>query len=256
MEQELWLTVFFNDYLAGLGNALLGPLGIVENPQRPWENWLTMELMVVAILMITALAVRAALSPDKPKGLQHTFEGIYGFVKTTAEDAGIHHAERFVPYFATIFIFILSMNLIGIVPTFESPTMYAWVPCGIAVWTFLYYNFFGVKELGLGYAHHFIGPVWWLAPLMIIIEIIGHFARPLSLTMRLYGNMFGGEQVTLLFLNLTYFVVPAVFMALHVFVSLVQAYVFMLLAVIYVAGATAHEEDHEPASASLDIYPA
>jgi len=76
---------------------------------------------------------------------------------------------------------------------------------------------------------------------MIIIEIIGHFARPLSLTMRLYGNMFGGEQVTLLFLNLTYFIIPVVFMALHVAVSIVQAYVFMLLTTIYVSGATAHE---------------
>jgi F-type H+-transporting ATPase subunit a len=241
MEHELWLTVLFNDYLGGLGNAILGPLGIVSNPERPRENWLTMELLVVAILMTLALIVRGALSADKPGGLQHIFEGIYGFLRNTAEEAGLHHAERFVPYFGTVFIFILSMNLIGIIPAFESPTMFAWVPCGIAVWTFLYYNFFGVKELGGGYIKHFIGPVWWLAPLMILIELIGHFARPLSLTMRLYGNMFGGEQVTILFLGLTKLVIPAVFMALHVFVSLVQAYVFTLLTTIYVAGATAHD---------------
>ena len=242
MEHELWLTALFNNYLAGLGNAALGLVGLTAtHPERPWENWITMELLVVALLMATAAMVRASLSPDKPGKLQHTFEGVYGFIKGTAEESGLHHAGSYVPYFGTLFIFILSMNLIGVIPTLESPTMFAQVPAGIAVWTFLYYNFHGIRETGAGYAKHFIGPVAWLAPLMIVIEIIGHFARPLSLTMRLYGNMFGGEQVTLLFLSLTYLIIPAVFMALHVAVSFVQAYVFTLLTTIYVSNATAHE---------------
>jgi F-type H+-transporting ATPase subunit a len=242
MEHELWLTALFNDYLAAPANAILGLVGITSShPERPWENWLTMELLVVALLMTLAAVVRASLSPDKPGNLQHIFEGIYGFIKNTAEEAGLHHPGRYMPYLGTLFIFILAMNLIGIIPTLESPTMFAQVPAGIAVWTFLYYNFHGVREVGGSYVKHFIGPVAWLAPLMIIIEIIGHFARPLSLTMRLYGNMFGGEQVTLLFLNLTYFIIPVIFMALHVAVSIVQAYVFMLLTTIYVSGATAHE---------------
>jgi F-type H+-transporting ATPase subunit a len=242
MEHELWLTALFNDYLAGVANALLGLVGMTAaHPDRPWENWITMELLVVAILMAVAALLRASLSPDKPGTLQHIFEGIYGFIQNTAEECGLHHAGSYLPYLGTIFIFVLSMNLIGIIPTFESPTMFAQVPAGLAVWTFLYYNFNGIREVGGGYVKHFIGPVAWLAPLMIIIEIIGHFARPLSLTMRLYGNMFGGEQVTLLFLSLTYLVVPAVFMALHVFVSFVQAYVFTLLTTIYVSSATSHE---------------
>ena len=242
MEHELWVTALFNDYLAGLGRGILSLVGMTsDHPARPWENWITMELLVVAILMILAALVRSALSADKPGKLQHVFEGIYGFIKYTAQEAGLHHAERYVPYLGTVFIFILSMNLIGIIPTFESPTMFAQVPAGVAIWTFLYYNFHGIRETGAGYAKHFIGPVAWLAALMILIELIGHFARPLSLTMRLYGNMFGGEQVTQVFLGLTYVLIPAVFMGLHVFVSFIQAYVFTLLTTIYVSSATAHE---------------
>src|SRR5262249_47819996 len=144
--------------------------------------------------------------------------------------------------FCTIFIFILAMNLIGIVPTFESPTMFPYVPAGLAIVTFLYFNTQGFKANGLGYLKHLMGPVWWLAPLMIPIEIISLFIRPLSLTVRLYGNMYAGEQVTLVFISLTKILIPVIFYALHVFVSLVQAYVFTILTMIYVAGATAHDE--------------
>ena len=242
MEHELWLTALFNDYLAGVGNGILALVGMTaRNAERPWENWIVMELLVVALVMALAAAVKSSLSADKPGTLQHIFEGVYNFVKNTAEESGLHHARSYVPYFGTLFIFILLMNLIGIIPTFESPTMFPEVTAGLAVWTFLYYNFHGFREGGAGYLKHFVGPIPWLFFLMIPIEIIGHFARPLSLSMRLYGNMFGGEQVTLLFLGLTYLVVPAVFMFLHVAVSFVQAYVFTLLSTIYVSSATAHE---------------
>jgi F-type H+-transporting ATPase subunit a len=86
-----------------------------------------------------------------------------------------------------------------------------------------------------------MGPIWWLAPLMLPIEIVSHLARPLSLTVRLYANMFAGEQVTLVFLAMTKFLVPVVFMGLHIFVGVVQAYIFMLLTMVYVGGAVAHE---------------
>jgi F-type H+-transporting ATPase subunit a len=94
----------------------------------------------------------------------------------------------------------------------------------------------------LKYLAHFAGPIWYMAPLMIPIEIVSHLARPMSLTIRLYANMLAGEKVTLVFLGLTYLVMPAVFMGLHVFVSLLQAYVFAVLTMIYVSGAVAHEE--------------
>jgi F-type H+-transporting ATPase subunit a len=243
MEHELWLTALFNDYLAGVANAILGIFNLhAENPARPWQNWIVMELLVVALVMIGAALIRSRLSPDNPRGLQHFFESVYGFIKSTAADAGVPHAEKFIPYFSTIFLFIASMNLIGIIPAFESPTMFPWVPAGLAVFTFFYFNTAGFKANGLGYLKHLMGPVWWLAPLMIPIELISLFIRPLSLTVRLYGNMYAGEQVTLVFLGLTKLVIPVIFMGLHLFVALVQAYVFTMLTMIYVAGATEHPE--------------
>jgi F-type H+-transporting ATPase subunit a len=116
------------------------------------------------------------------------------------------------------------------------------VPAGCAIATFLYYNFMGFQANGVGkYLAHFAGPMPILAPLMIPIEFISHLARPLSLTIRLFANMYAGEQVTAVFLRLTFLLVPAVFMGLHVFVSLLQAYIFMLMTMMYVAGAVAHE---------------
>src|SRR5262249_8698316 len=191
MENELWLTKLFNDYLAAPATAVLGMLKITpHDAARPWENWIVVELFVVALLMLLVAIVKAGLSADKPGGIQHTFEVIYDFIKHTAEQAGVHHAEKYVPYFATIFLFILTMNLIGIIPAFESPTMSPWVPAGLAICTFLYYNVYGIKAQGLGkYLAHLAGPVAWLAPVVVIIRLISHFARPPSAPGRLFGNM-------------------------------------------------------------------
>ena len=242
-EHELWLTVLFNNYLAGFANALLGLFNLhATNPTRPWENWIVMELLVVAILMVLAAVVRSRLSAENPGNLQQLYELLFGFLKTQANQVGIEHPDQYLAFFGTLFIFILVMNLIGIIPIFESPTMAVAVPTGLAISTWVYYHVMGVRELGpLKYMKHFLGPVIWLAPLMIFIEIIGHIARMLSLTVRLYGNMFAGEQITTVFIALTYLVVPVVFMGLHVFVAFLQAYVFTLLTMIYVSMATAHE---------------
>ncbi len=241
-EHELALTALFNDHLAGPANAVLRMVGVTaEDPQRPWENWMVMELLVVALIMITVAILRSRLSADKPGALQHIFEIVYEFIDETIKQVGVHHGERFIYYVGTIFIFILSMNLIGLVPGLDSPTNYIYVTVGLAVPTFLYYNFVGLREFGFGYLKQFMGPVAWLAPLMIPIEIISHFVRPLSLSVRLYGNMFAGEQVTGVFLRLTYVLIPVIFMLLHVFVALVQTYVFTLLTTIYLGGATSEE---------------
>lgn len=246
MPEQLWLTRLFNDHLAGLANSVLNAVHMpAEDPAHPWQNWLVMELLVVAVLFILLPIVRARLSVDKPGKLQHIFEITYAFVLDQAHEAGISHgAESYVPFFGTLFIFILFMNLLGIVPTFESPTMNAAVPLGLAICTFLYYHAKGIKEHGiLKYLKHFAGPIPALFLLMVPIEIMGHLARVLSLSVRLYANMFAGDQVTESFLGLTKFVIPAVFMALHVFVSLLQAYIFMLLSMIYVSIATEHAEE-------------
>ena len=240
-ETELWITKLFNDNLAGLGNTLTGLVGMAPEA-RPWANFVTMELLVALIIVVLFAILKPRLSADRPGGLQHTCELLYGFFKQQAEDQMRHDAPHYLAYCGTIFIFVLLCNLIGIVPGMESPTMTPSVTAGCAIATFFYYNLVGLQANGvLKYPAHFAGPVWWLAPLMIPIEIASHLARPLSLTIRLFANMFAGEQVTVVFLKLTVFLVPVVFMGLHVFVSFLQAYVFMLLTMMYVAGAVEHE---------------
>jgi len=241
-EHELALTALFNEYLAAPANALLGALGITaEHPKHPWPNWLVMELLVVALIMVTVAVLRGRLSAEKPGKLQQVFELIYEFIADTISQVGVNHGERFIYYIGTIFIFILSMNLIGMIPGLEAPTNNIPVTVGLAIVTFIYYNAMGFKELGIGYLKQFMGPVAWLAWFMIPIEIISHFVRPLSLSVRLYGNMFAGEQVTGVFLSMTFLVIPVIFMLLHIFVALVQTYVFTLLTTIYIGGATSHE---------------
>jgi F-type H+-transporting ATPase subunit a len=242
-ENEAWLTELLNRALAGPANAVLQMVGYhVEDPAHPWANWLAFELLVVAVIVALFAFARPRFSVERPGRIQHLSELFYGFISGETNDAIEHHGNRFVPYFGTLFLFILFMNLVGIIPGFEAPTMNPAVPAGLAIATFIFYNAAGVMEHGvLKYLAHFAGPVWWLAPLMIPIEIISHLARPLSLTIRLYANMFAGEQVTLTFLGLTYLAVPAVFMGLHVLVSFLQAFIFTLLTIIYVSGATAHE---------------
>ncbi len=239
-ESELWITRLFNDHLAGLGNSLLSLAGIHAEP-RPWENFVVMQILVAVLLAAAVLLLRLRLSMDRPGKVQQVFELIYDFFRGQAEDQVGHEGHRYLSFFGTIFLFILASNLIGLIPAFESPTMNARVTLGCALATFVYYHLMGFQAHGWKYPLHFAGPVWWLAPLMLPIEIISHLARVLSLTVRLYANMFAGEQVTMVFLRLTYFLAPVIFMGLHVFVGVIQAYIFMLLAMAYVGGAVAQE---------------
>jgi F-type H+-transporting ATPase subunit a len=240
-ETELWITKLFNEHLAGVGNTLTGFVGMKWQP-APWANFVTMQLVVAAIIIVLFAFLKPRLSADHPGKLQHTCELVYDFLREQAQEQVGHEGHHYLAYFGTIFIFILFSNLIGIIPGMESPTMVPAVPAGCAIATFFYYNIVGVQANGIvQYLAHFAGPMPLLAPLMIPIELVSHLARPLSLTIRLFANMFAGEQVTLVFLKLTFFLVPAVFMGLHVFVSFLQAYIFMLLTMMYVAGAVSHE---------------
>jgi F-type H+-transporting ATPase subunit a len=193
------------------------------------------------VLLLFFVLVRATLSVDKPGPVQHVAEMLNEFVGGQAESIIGHGYEQFVPFVTTIFIFVLVSNLLGLLPGFISPTAKPWVPLGVATLTFLYYHYHGLRANGFGYIKQFLGPIWWISWLMLPIEIISHLARILSLTVRLYANMFAGDMVTLVFFSLVPIALPAVFLGLHLFVSLVQAFVFMLLATIYLAQATSHE---------------
>ncbi len=243
MTHELWITGLFNRFLAGPANAVLNAVNHpAKDAANPWSDWMVCEIAVVLLMIALFGYLRARLSVDKPGKLQHIFEVIYEFISAQAQEVvGHDHGPRYLAFFGTIFIFILFMNLIGLVPGFDSPTMFPNVPLGLAVVTFFFYHFAGIREHGGGYIKQFLGPMIALAPLILLIEIISHFARPLSLTVRLYANMFAGEQVYLTFVSLTKLIIPVIFIGLHTFVSFLQAYIFMVLAMVYVGGAVSHE---------------
>jgi F-type H+-transporting ATPase subunit a len=241
-ESEIWLTKLFNDHLAGLGNTFLSLVRMSPEP-RPWANFITMQILVAAIIIVVFAMLRPRLSMDRPGKLQHLFEIVYSFLRGQAEENIGHEGAKFVGICGTLFIFILFSNLIGVVPSFEAPTMSPSVPAGCALVVFCYYNFMGFKQQGARkYMAHFAGPIPAMAPLMVPIELISHLARPLSLTIRLFANMLAGEKVTMVFLGLTYVIAPAVFMGLHVFVSFLQAYIFVLLTMVYISETVPHHD--------------
>ena len=242
MPEQLAFTRFLNAHFAGPADALLRAVHVHPvYPDAPISNAVAMELIVVALLLLYFVAVRMSLSVDKPGAVQHSAELVHGFVSDQSESIVGHGYEKFVGYLSTLALFILVMNLIGLVPGLESPTSVVVVPLGIALVTFFYYHYHGIRANGAGYIKQFLGPVWWLSPLMFLIEIVSHVARVLSLTVRLYANMFAGDLVTLAFFSLIPIGVPLIFLSLHLGVSIIQTYVFMLLATIYLSLAVSHE---------------
>lgn len=242
MPHVLWITRLFNHFLAGFANAILSLVHITPSDvNNPWTDWMVCEVLVVAFILVFFAFARTRFSVDKPGKIQHVLEIVYEFIHASTEEVVGHHGVRYLPFFGTIFIFILFLNMAGLIPGLDSPTMYPMVPFGFAVATFLFYHFAGIREHGAGYIKQFLGPMLAIAPIVFAIEIVSHLARPMSLTVRLYANMFAGEQVFLTFLGLTKLIVPVIFIALHLFVSVLQAYIFMMLAMVYVGGAVSHE---------------
>jgi F-type H+-transporting ATPase subunit a len=242
MPVELPFTALLNHYFAGLANAVLALLHLhPHSSQRPIDNILAMEIMVFLVLLAFFAVVRMTLSVDKPGPAQHIAEMLHGLVSDQAESIVGHGYERFVPYVTVVFIFILLCNVIGLIPGFITPTSKPWVPLGVASLTFLYYQYQGIRENGFSYIKQFLGPIWWISWLMLPIEIISHLARILSLTVRLYANMFASDMVILVFFSLIPIVGSVPFLALHLGVSIIQAVVFMLLTLIYLSQAVAHE---------------
>ncbi len=242
MPEQLWFTEFLNHYFGGLAASLLHMVGIQPtHPNAPITNPVAMEILVVLLLLVFFLAVRARMSVEKPGGLQHLVEAAEEFVAEQAHGVMGHGYERYIPYAITILYFILLSNLLGLVPGFESPTANPTVPLGCALLTFVYYHFHGLRVQRHRYIKQFIGPVWALAPLMLLIEVVSHFARILSLTVRLYANMFAGDMVTLAFFSLVPVLVPVVFLGLHLFVSLVQTFIFVMLTLVYLGMAVSEE---------------
>ena len=242
MPEQLPFTALLNRWFGAPTTRLLEAMHIhPQYPLAPISNPVAMQILVVLLLGLFFLAIRMRLSVENPGGLQHVAEGINGFFSNLGEELIGHEYRKFVPYISALGIYILSCNLIGLVPAFESPTATPAVPLGCAICTFLYYHYSGIKANGFGYIKQFTGPLPIMAIIMLPIEIISHFARVLSLTVRLFANMYAGEMITLAFFSMAPVVVPVVFMGLHIGVALIQTYIFVLLTCVYLGGAIAHE---------------
>ncbi|MDP2045862.1 MAG: F0F1 ATP synthase subunit A, partial [Deltaproteobacteria bacterium] len=176
-----------------------------------------------------------------PKGAQNVFELIIGGLEEFMVEVTGEEGRAFFPFICTLFLYIALCNLIGLLPGFFSPTANINTTLSLALCTFLYTHYLGVKYHGAKYIKHFLGPIPALAPLFLPIEIIGHFARVLSLTLRLFGNIMGEDLVLAILLFLAGpFLAPLPMMFLAVFTSVVQAFVFTLLSMMYFAGSMEH----------------
>lgn len=204
--------------------------------------------LVTLLVAVMGLVARASLGSGEtaviPTGkfsLRGMFEFFTEYIGGLAEQIIGHHGRLFAPYFASVFTFILINNFIGLIPGMTPATENFNTTFAFGVFSFLAYNAIGLKEGGLGYLKHFLGPVLWLAPLMLIIELISHFIRPLTLGLRLANVMTGDHTVLSVFLGLAPFGPAIPFYAMGILVCTIQAFVFTLLSMVYVALATAHD---------------
>jgi F-type H+-transporting ATPase subunit a len=269
-EHVLWITRLVNAALGKPALALMNALGIhAENPEYPITNYFAMELLVFAVAIVFFLWLRGRLSVDRPGGTQQCLETLLrnpmslGVADLLENNVG-HEGLRYLPMIGSIGLFVLISNLLSLVPGLESPTAFVPVPLGCAIVVFLYYHFSGLRKHGpLKYGKHFMGPNIFLSPLMVIVEAFSHLARLLSLTVRLWVNMMVSEMLYVIFLGLTLtlllfaasgnvlgnllaplpLLAPVVFIVLHIFVAFVQAFVFTILPVIYLAGAVGGGHD-------------
>jgi F-type H+-transporting ATPase subunit a len=207
-------------------------------------------ILVVLFLTFAGYKIRNSLSkgesvlPDEKLSLRNIFEILtidFLFDLFANMMGSREKAKKYLPLLGTSFIFILFSNLLGLIPGFLPPTGNFNTPVACALVIFVMYNYYGFKEHGVGYLKQFAGPLIYIAPLMFIIEIVSHFVRPVSLSLRLFWNMTGDHLVLGIFTNLTHFLIPALFIALGLFVSVLQAFIFTVLSAIYISLSVSHE---------------
>ncbi|HWP58849.1 MAG TPA: F0F1 ATP synthase subunit A [Candidatus Acidoferrales bacterium] len=222
-----------------------------------WYSWLHVTgipeqtfhtLIVMATLLVLAFFARRRLTegrdravPEPGLGLANIFGFLVELVIGLSDGIIGKKGRRYASLFASFFIFILTANLFGLVPGFSPPTSNYNVTLSLGLISFVAYNYFGVREHGARYIKQFMGPVLLLAPFFLVLEAVSHLVRPVSLSLRLFGNIFGDHLVVEIFTHLTRVGVPVLFYALGALVSFIQAFVFTLLSVIYVAMAISHE---------------
>ena len=227
----------------------LGAFGI----EGTWQH-LAAAGLVALLLVVFGMKVRgalanteAAIAPEDGVTARNVAEAFTEAIVGIAKSAIPDHPEKYVPLLATFFVFILAANVLGLVPGFAPPTSTFNITFALGCVAFGAYHAYGVKTHGaVTYFKHFLGPVIFIAPLMLVIEIFSHAFRPVSLGVRLYANMFADHTVIEIFTGLTKAVIPVAFYALGFFVCIVQSFVFTMLSAIYISGAVGggHEEHH------------
>jgi F-type H+-transporting ATPase subunit a len=244
LEHSLFIVDFFNKVFGKPLAAFLGIFGIeVHDPAHLVPDHLVMVILVAAglTLVLWLSTRRLSLVPSRRQSIiEIIFQAFESLIVDTIGPQG----RKYLPVIGTVGLFIFGCNLMGLIPGMMSPTSKIQVTLGCALVVFIYYHWQGVKAQKLTYFKHFVGPIKALAPLMIPIEVISHFSRPVSLSMRLFGNIFAEEMLIVIMASIIPFLLPVPFMAVAIFTSLIQAFVFVLLSCIYIAGAIAHEEDH------------
>lgn len=224
---------------AGMHEVLL--MDAIVDPSKIPHN-VTYAILASVILVSVALVVRKSLRMV-PKGIQNFMESVVeAFLKLSEENIGHHWGKTFFPLIGTLFMFILLCNFMGLIPGFSSPTSDINTNAAMAIPVFLATHYYGLRVHGLKYIKHFLGPIWWLSPLMFVIEFIGHLVRPLTLSVRLFGNMMAKHIILVVLAGLAPWIIPTVILALGTLVGLIQAFVFVLLTSLYLAGAV--EEGH------------
>jgi len=244
LEHPLWIVETFNRVFGKPLAFLLSLFGIKsQDPAHLVPDYLVIALLV-AIILVLVLGLSARRLSIVPSKRQSVLEILFQAFESLTMDTIGPEGKKYIPVLGTVGLFIFSCNMIGLVPGFMSPTSKLNVTVGCALVVFFYYHWQGIKSHKLKYFKNFMGPIPALAPLMIPIEIISHFSRPVSLSMRLFGNIFAEELLIVIMISIIPFFLPLPFMAVAIFTASIQAFVFVLLACIYIAGAVAHEEEH------------
>jgi F-type H+-transporting ATPase subunit a len=225
-----------------LVNALLGRFG-VHAPDH-----VVFCALIVLIVLTLGLVIRSRLSVDNPGKLQIIIEDVVGFFVGVLEEAMGHKGRQYLPLLGTLFVFIWIGNMMGQVPGLGAPTSNVNVPFACAITLWLYYHFQGIKTQGiLSYVKHFAimpGVPIVMAPVIFVIEIISHLSRVLSLTLRLFGNIFGEHLVVLIIGSIIPFIAPLPIQFLGLVVGTLQAFIFLTLGTIYLSAAVAVDEHH------------
>ena len=209
--------------------------------------------LVTLLLILGTLLIHQKLKkteerlvPESKTTLVNVFEVAVENILGLIEGIVGPDAPKYLPLIGSLFIYIFLCNVLALIPGFVPPTDNINTNLACALTVFVYYNVMGIRTHGLvGYAKHFMGPIVWLGPLMLVIELIGHLVRPVSLSLRLFGNITGDHLVLGIFSNLVPIGIPVIFLALGLFISFIQAFVFSLLSTIYIGLATAHEHEGE-----------